>query len=215
MITGGQERRRFFQETGARRERGGEHCSSVVSGGGHCSSFGGKRGQDVGRGGAGWVRAPSWPRAGPPGPPAPRPPGPVPDGAVLLLALLLQPEDPLLQPADHLPGDHACQADRGPPPASTARAPCAARRCSWPCARPGAGSAAHSLGCPPHSIAGVSSRLGAGGRGGGNRVLPLLKGRQPHPTQSTATLGTRDGTRTASVTRHGRPKPSSPGQPHP
>lgn len=55
---------------------------------------------------------------------------------------------------------------------------------------------------------------GAGGEGG-NRVLPLLKGRRPHPTQSTATLGTRDGTRTASVTRHGRPKPSSPGQPHP
>lgn len=81
MITGGQERRRFFQEAGARRERGGEHCSSVLSGGGHCSSFGGKRGQDVGGGGVGRrARTRGWGRdgcvrpAGPvQGPPAPRP----------------------------------------------------------------------------------------------------------------------------------------------
>ena len=169
------ERRRVVKETGARRERG-EHGSSVVSGGGHCSSFGNKRGWGVGGGGVGqrartlgWEQdgcAPSWPRQGP------RRPGPVLDNVVLLLALLLQLEDPLLQPVDHLPGDHTHQANRG----NTARPP-----------RPrpplphgdAAGPVPYLIECPPHSLAGVSSRLGAGGQGGREQGAPLLKGRHP------------------------------------
>lgn len=54
---------------------------------------------------------PAGTQAGPPGAP-----GPVLDNVVLLLALLLQLEDPLLQPVDHLPGDHTHQADRGNTP---------------------------------------------------------------------------------------------------
>lgn len=53
---------------------------------------------------AGQVRAQrAPPEPGPPPRPRPAPQGSVLDGVVLLLALLLQLENPLLQPTDHLP----------------------------------------------------------------------------------------------------------------
>lgn len=161
------------------------------------------------------ARAPSWP----PGQ-GPRPPGPVLDHVVLLLAPLLQLEDPLLQPVDHLPGDHDSQADRrGTTPWPPGPRPPPPRR-----ARPGAGCPAHSLGVfaqPPARarscravppIRSPASLLDSkqGGRGAGGRgpAAPFHRGCHPREEGRDTASPQAPGTDAPSPAAQGSPTPS-------
>lgn len=58
----------------------------------------------------------------------------LPDGAILLLALLLQLQDPLFQPINDLPGEHAHQAGHPHSPSVDVAVPSSQSTCTphWP-----------------------------------------------------------------------------------